>query len=51
MVDELADFYVHTATAEAYLGTNADGADLYATAASFPGWWEGCHPPRPQLRR
>jgi hypothetical protein len=41
MTDELAEFYVHTASAEPYLGTNADGADLYGTAVDVPGWWEG----------
>lgn len=40
-MDELAEFYIHTASTEAYLGTNNDGVDLYATAASVPGWWEG----------
>jgi hypothetical protein len=41
MTDELADFYVHTAASEAYLGTNGDGADLYAAAVDVDGWWEG----------
>ena len=29
MADELADFYIHTATVEQWLGTSADG-DVYA---------------------
>lgn len=38
---DLADMYVHTASVETYQGTNADGADLYATAVNIACYAEG----------
>jgi hypothetical protein len=40
MDDDLAEFYVHTAIVEAYLGSGADG-DVYGAPATIPGYWEG----------
>jgi hypothetical protein len=38
---DLDDLYVHTASVEKYLGTNADGADLYDPAVDVACYAEG----------
>lgn len=36
--DDLADFYVHTAAVEMYLGTSGSGADTFAAPVNLAGF-------------
>lgn len=41
MTDDLADFYVHTASVQTFLGQSGYGVDQFAAAVSKPGFLDG----------